>query len=85
MTDYDALTGDLGDLRATSGDFMAATDACLANGFLVPELAATDSLAPGEGKWFLVRTEPCGTYDSAFPSQVSGRDDGVVASGFGCN
>lgn len=74
---YDLLRGDLEQLRATGGDFGAASVACLGN-----DLAATsvgDPAVPpmGGGYFYLLRSSGCAgtdTYDTGAVSQAGCRD-----------
>jgi glucose/arabinose dehydrogenase/PKD repeat protein len=84
---YDVVRGNLGALRSTTGDFTAATQACVAN-----DLAGTtvdDSTpTPSGGIWYLVRTVGCsgaGSYDEDNMAFVAGpRDAGIAVSGAAC-
>jgi hypothetical protein len=86
-TAYDLVRGDLGALRATHGDFAAATSACLAN-----DLAATqrdDAALPllGEGWFYLARGVSCGgsgTYDGSGFGQAGPRDAAINPSTGAC-
>ena len=60
---YDVVSGDLATLRATAGDFAAATDTCEANDVAVASLDVADP-APGLGRWFLVRATFVSTNES---------------------
>jgi spore coat protein A len=82
---YDVVRGDLGTLRATSGNFTAATSVCLANDRIETFLdEPTLPTTPGSGLWYLVRGQPAGTYDEGEPSQSGLRDAEIAASGHGC-
>ena len=87
-TGYDVISGDLGTLRTTSGDFTAATTSCLASGS--PDTTIEMSSAPttGEGFFFLVRGVACGgagTFDVPGPGQIGNRDTEIEASPVACN
>ena len=83
---YDVVTGELGLLIASAGDFTGATTACLADS--VPTLAQPLSSTPptGEGQWFLVRAVgvPSGGYDTVFSSQVGEREAEIDAAAGAC-
>jgi hypothetical protein len=87
-TGYDVIRGDLGTLRATGGDFLAATQTCLLNG--QPDTSTSHSAGspdPGQGFWYLARTRDVvgkSTYDSGYSSQVGLRDQEVAGSGIDC-
>ena len=74
-TGADVVRGRLAALRATGGDFNAATDACLVND--TPDTDLTDASPLGVDFWYVVRPVNCGgpgTYDTGEPSQVGLRD-----------
>ena len=80
---YDVVHGDLGTLLATGGDFTLATLGCIAAGLDVPVFPFSETPAPGQAYWFLVRGQGemiVTTYDSGFPSQVASRDPGIAAA-----
>jgi hypothetical protein len=84
---YDVVRGDLASLRASSGDFSAATSECLGDDHATTSLTYSGSPGPGEAFWYLVRrvvTGGNGTYDSGAPSQVASRDLGIASSGQDC-
>lgn len=62
---YDVVRGSLSALRASAGDFTAATATCLADE--MTGLTATDAAvpAPGEGFFYLTRDSYAQTYDTA--------------------
>lgn len=77
---YDVIQGDVGTLRATDGDFIAAATGCVANdvgGFSLPFPQGPD---PGQARWFLVRgvsgLGPA-TWNSLGDQQVGDRDPGL--------
>jgi hypothetical protein len=87
-TIYDLIAGDLSTLRATSGDFGAATTTCS-----IDDLAATSALItdvvppPGNGVYYLVRaigTGCRGAYDDGSPSQQGGRDGEIAGAVAAC-
>jgi hypothetical protein len=88
MTVYDVVSGDLGLLRGSGGDFSAALDACLADDTSATALALSDSPPPGTGRWYLLR----GVYPSGAstwqplegPGPTPARDPGIGASGMVC-
>lgn len=85
---FDVVTGDLGRLRATGGDFAVAARACLADDW--PGHALVDPSeppAPGAASWYLVRHETPffpGSYDDEPPSLAAPRDPGLNASPAAC-
>jgi hypothetical protein len=84
---YDLARGALAQLRASGGDFTAATQACPAN-----DEAATSYLdpaipAPGSGIWYVTRGVSCGgagTYNEVAGSQIGNRDPEINASPNSC-
>jgi len=86
-TGYDIVKGNLVTLISSSGNFALATDSCLANDPTTTTLLYSNTPAPGQGFWFLVRGENCGgrgTYDSGGATQVGLRDAEISASGNDC-
>lgn len=86
-TRYDAVRGSLSSLRATHGDFAAATLECLASDLTTTHLPYSPAPDPGDGFWFLVRGDAAGgpsTWNSAAASQVASRDAGINAASAGC-
>jgi spore coat protein A len=84
-TGYDVVRGNLSELRASGGDFSSplVTETCLANN--QPGTFLEGAGTPGAGGlWYLVRSQPGGTYDTEDPSQVGVRDAEIGASGNGC-
>lgn len=84
---YDVVQGDLGTLRATGGDFTAATESCLAADTTATQHLSSGVPAPGEETWFLVRGGGCGgdgTYDTGEPSLLGSRDAEVDAAASSC-
>jgi hypothetical protein len=84
---YDVVVGDLVALRANGGNLSIATSGCLANDEVTPSALDTQPIAPGAGRWHLVRAVGCGanaSYDDGSTSQVPGRDAGIQESGVGC-
>ena len=84
---FDVVRGDLGVLRSTGGDFISATDACLADNFSTSVLPYTAQPAPGTAFWILVRpilSTGNGRYDSFATSQVGPRDLLINGSAFSC-
>jgi len=84
---YDLIRGELGVLRASGGDFSAATTECLADNHPTTSLSYSPDPASQQGFWFLVRqvtAVAAGTYDSGGPAQIEARDAEVAASGQDC-
>ena len=84
---YDVVSGSLGTLRSTAGNFTSATTACVAND--LPGTTVDDPTStPAGGSWYLVRAVGCagtGSYDEANMSFVAGpRDIEIAASGMAC-
>ena len=88
-TGYDVVRGDLGTLRTTGGDFVAATQTCVLNGQAVTSVSHSGgNLLPGEGFWYLNRTRDVvgkGTYDSGYSAQLGLRDQEIAGSGIDCD
>lgn len=87
-TGSDIVRGDLGSLKETGGDFASSAEHCLDDDRTTTTRRLSDTPAPGEGFWFLVRGQNCGgsgTYDTGEPSQAESRDSEVAASGNDCN
>jgi hypothetical protein len=85
---YDVIRGDLGSLQSSGGDYVQATDECLADNHPDVWLSYPVSPLPEEGFWFLVRRVFMlgqGTYDTCGPSQVEGRDAEIRTSGVACH
>jgi hypothetical protein len=91
-TGHDIVAGDLGLLRATGGDFRAATESCLADNTTFDSESLSDDPGPGEGIWFVVRGVTCngaGSYDApagggGASSQIGSRDAEIDASAAAC-
>ncbi len=84
---YDVVRGDLATLRSSSGDFTPATQTCEGNDVASETLAVGADPDPGDAYWYVVRPKACGTqgsYDSAWPSQIGGRDFEISLSGQDC-
>jgi hypothetical protein len=82
---YDVVCGNLGFLRASSGDFTSAVDLCLADDHPETSMEHDVEVAPGAGVWFLVREgSELGTYDSGGSCQSGSRDAGIGASPLTC-
>lgn len=87
-TGADIVRGDLASLRATGGDYAASAGQCLDDDRTTTTWRASDTPAPGEGFWFLVRGQNCGgsgSYDTGTASQAGARDPGIAASGRDCD
>ncbi len=84
---YDVVAGDLATLRATGGDFAAATSSCLANNQTGTTLPHTAAPVAGGGFWFLVRGRAGPvklSLDTFTSSQIGSRDAEVAASAAAC-
>jgi hypothetical protein len=82
-TSYDAVRGDLGALRATGGDYRAATEECIASDLADVWVPFTPSPTPGRAYWFLVRTRG-GSYDAWDSALAAPRDVGIDAAPSSC-
>jgi len=80
---YDVVLGDLGSLRATGGDYRAATIECLAHDYDGAGLDASYEPRPGEGYWFLARSAG-DDYADGVPDQTGDPDGGIAASPGAC-
>ncbi len=86
-TGHDMVVGDLNTLRATGGDFGAATQTCLANDLTTTSASHTAAPVIGEAFWFITRGVNCGgsgTYDSLSGGQAAGRDATINGSPVAC-
>ena len=86
-TSYDVVSGDLGELRASGGDFAAASPRCEADDHPTPQWGGVPSPPPGEGRWILVRAvglDGNASYDSTGSAQRAPRDLRLEASGGAC-
>jgi hypothetical protein len=82
----DVVWGDLDLLRASGGDYSAATSGCLENDRFETWANVPFGPAPARGHWFLVRPADCGggSYDDGGSGQLQSRDPGIAASGAAC-
>jgi hypothetical protein len=83
---YDVVRGDVASLRASGGDFGAATEICLGDDLAATTLALDDP-PPGEAQWVLVRgVAPQGamSYESFGPGQVGDRDAEIGSAPAAC-
>jgi hypothetical protein len=79
--------GSVSRLRQTKGDFSVATSQCLADDLPGPPVTSTTVPLPREAFFYLVRPVTLsgpGSYDSAGPGQIEGRDLEIADSGHGC-
>ena len=84
---YLVVSGDLGTLRSTGGDFSQSVTACLANGTTETSVDLVGDPAPGEGVWYLVRpVGPDGpySYNTDDPYLAAPRDHQIEASSNAC-
>ncbi len=84
---YDVVSGDVGELARSGGDFAAATAACLADGTDGTALALGAEPPPGSAHWFLVAVSgpsPAGTWDEDGAGQVVSRVPGIEAAPASC-
>jgi N-acetylneuraminic acid mutarotase len=87
-TGYDVVTGDLGTLASSAGDFTTSTTGCLGNDVGTTNAEDSSVLAPGAGSWHLVRAvNACSgnaSFDEGVPSQPASRDAGIGAASGTC-
>jgi len=85
-TTYDVVRGSLDTLRSTGGNFASptVTQLCLANNRTGTDWVHTEAPPAGQGVWYLVRSQPGGSYDSGASSQSGSRDPEIAASGNAC-
>ena len=85
---FDVVTGDVGRLRESGGDFATATGACVADDWSGEVMTdPTGPPASGRATWYVIRyVNPffAGSYDDEPPSLVSSRDPGIDAAPGGC-
>jgi len=80
---WDVVYGDLGVLRASGGDFAAASMACLARDYWGSPLSFDADPEPGQGFWFLARRFD-GTFADGGPEQPGDPDGGIANSSAAC-
>ena len=77
---YDVVSGEINDLRGVGGDFSLAAQDCEANDQAATFVDTSDDDPPsGDGLWYVLRSEPGGTYDSGGTGQLAPRDSGLTA------
>jgi len=86
---HEVVRGSLSSLRASGGNFAAASLDCAAENVTQPKVvvAGTPSPTAGDGYWYLARRVNCkgkGTFDSGVASQVGARDAEIAAAGIDC-
>jgi hypothetical protein len=84
---YDLVRGDLGVLRASGGDFSAATTACLADDWAGTSRDEAAGPPAGSGWFYLARGLSCGgngTYDSSGSGQAAPRDADIDQAAGAC-
>ena len=84
---YDVQRGLLSTLRATGGDFTAATESCSANNLAGTSISDSTPAPTGDGFWYLSRGASCGgagSYNDGSPSQSGGRDLEIAVSPAAC-
>ncbi len=81
-TGYDVVTGRMGTLRSSAGNFAIATDQCLIQNSASATVTDSSMPAPGDAIWYLARARNCGpgTYDSGSASQQGVRDAEIAAA-----
>jgi hypothetical protein len=85
-TGTDIVSGSLGGLRTSGGDFSASTTACLGDN-RTSTSTLDHGVSPPGGEWYLVRGQNCGgngSYDGTTPPQSGSRDSEIAASGNAC-
>ena len=83
---FDLVRGDLQELR-DGGDFVSATDLCVASGLEEASFTYSENPEPGEAWFLLLRPVTAGgngSYDSSGLKQSSGRDLAIADSGADC-
>ena len=83
---YDRVRGNLQTLVMGGGDYTTSLTDCR-NDLTDTFSEETQVPSPGEGDYFLVRSEDScapGSYDSGGPGQVGSRDDGINSSPNAC-
>jgi hypothetical protein len=80
------VRGSLVTLRSSGGDFAlpTVTQVCAANNRTETFWIPAETPATGEGVWYLVRSQPGGSYDGGAGSQSGSRDAEIAASGNAC-
>ena len=81
---WSVVWGDLGTLRATGGDFAAATAGCLARGTWDATVPFGADPAPGEAFWLIARRDG-DTYGDGTPEQIGDPDAGIEGSNRSCD
>lgn len=81
---YCVERGDLGNLRATGGNFTGSLRQELASNTTATSLLFSGTPREGEAFWFLVKDNPAGTFDSGCPSQIGSRDFEILSAGDFC-
>jgi len=84
---YDVVRGSLDTLRATGGDFSAATLGCAADDTAATSLLIEDDPPAGEAHWFVLREVGTGgdpSWDEGDAAQYLSRDPGIAASPSPC-
>jgi len=77
---FDVVRGGLNNLRSVGGDFSLAAQNCRGNDQTATFVDITGDLpVAGDGLWYLLRSQPGGTYDSGGAGQVAPRDAGLTA------
>jgi hypothetical protein len=80
---WEVVAGDLAILRASGGDFAAASTACLVRDYWGTALPHDADPEPGQGIWFLARRFD-GTFADGGPEQVGDPDAGIASSSAAC-
>jgi cysteine-rich repeat protein len=85
-TGYDIVAGSLNELVLQAGDFSSptVTESCLADNQVETYNGNLGIVPPGDGTWYLLRSQPGGTFDSEGASQIAPRDAAIGSSGNGC-
>jgi len=82
-TSYDVVRGDIGTLRATGGDYRAATEECVASDLATLTIPFALNPAEGGGYWFLLRTHG-GSYDAWDAELAAPRDADIDIASASC-
>jgi hypothetical protein len=84
---YEVVSGDLGELQASGGDYTTATAQCEVDNLIGSSFVEAGTPTSGNGFWYLVRGTNCkgeATFDSGAPEQAGMRDTEIAASGNDC-
>ena len=86
-TTYDAIFGNLQELRSAGGYQFLSQALCWADDFVGTSMSMPGNPSPGQGQFWLMRATGCaglGSYDEGVSSQVSARNQEIGASQYQC-